>query len=182
MKNLQKRVRAILDDANVLLEGLTAIAILAVVIFVIASIDWNIFDSKVTVYEISCLDENYDDECDDEYVLMLAVHYRPIIEKQQVVMWTDGPVTKYTNCIIANKKNWNCERKDGSEFGYNKQNFLDTGYWDEEYTDRYLFILSNYDLEDGNISTVKTAYLLKPFWLYYKIKEILGIPITTAFL
>jgi hypothetical protein len=85
-----------------------------------AACDIGVLTGEITVYPVRCMVAMVEGRCPQgEGLPMNPTTFSVNEDQQEVVSNLVGMITRYTNCAIQNRRNWQCLNNDGSgTFGF----------------------------------------------------------------
>jgi len=129
-------------------------------LLIIYAVDWGFLKGEISNYPLSCSQDLVDYSCQERYFTLNYFVYKPSQSKQEVVSWMPGfsGIDRYKNCIVINRRNWECTYDDGSgKFG-----FHGGSYWQVNLQDNSLCKTGSQE------SFCNIIYVLRPVYLYYE--------------
>lgn len=128
-----------------------------VLLLIACLVDWGFLTNEITSYPMWCVkDASYK----SGKLCYTNRHKRYRIDKKDnlVVHWVDGfkgSAWRDTNCVIVDRKNWNCKNKDNESFG-----FEDGGY--------FVYSPSEIVMEhEKEITYIPKFYVIYLYWKNY---------------
>lgn len=108
--------------------------ILAGAIFTVKLFDIDFFGgNEIKAYSAMCKNKvNEFGFCKNPSIPLSVTTYKVSYSSQRVISDSGGIVSKYTNCVVKDRKNWKCSFNDKSgDFGFMSGDFFDFPNWEK---------------------------------------------------
>ena len=91
--------------------------------------------NEIKAYSATCKTRVENNICDRPLLPQKIITYKVSYSQQQVISSVEGLVSKFTDCIVKDKRNWKCNFDDKSgEFGFISGEFYRDINWDMKMT------------------------------------------------